>query len=313
MCGLFDRILNKGNKSIEVAKSGDNYYSLMRVDNEVVMAVIQPPASYSGHISVGGEVSVYDAQGKLQVGRGKITNYGEPFILFNPNNKAGLQLINAKAEAKNLLPEALKERPDIKIETDKLDQSEVITVHEHERIVLPTSTVLQLNEDRPASIIRTPKIEKPDKQILNSLLQLMVVSLVGGEQVYRSNIMLLDPGDNKLKIAARYNMDGYRDKNITLSSSSGGAGQALKFDITQRVDFNTTPHQLMNIDPLQVWDKMKSLYALPIHDSEGAALGVLSIDTDNQLPNTRMYNDQDFDRAMNLAAESFGLILEKDL
>jgi hypothetical protein len=313
LTGFFQRILSKGPKAIDVAKSGDNYYSLVRINEEVVMAVVQPPTSFSGQTNVSGDVSVFDATGNLQVNRGKITNYGEPFILFNPNNKAGLQLINAKQEAKALLPEALQNRPDIKIETANLDKSDVITVKEHERVVLPSGGVLQLNEDKTVLVFRTPKVEESDRKVLNSLLQLLVISLVGGAQTYRSNIMLLDPGDNRLKIAARYNMDGYPDKNISLAADAGGAGVAFRQDRVNRLDLNVTPHQTLNVDPLAVWPGMKSIYSLPIHDSDNAILGVLSVDTDQLISTTRLYNDQNFDRSMILASESFGFILENNI
>jgi hypothetical protein len=166
--------------------------------------------------------------------------------MFNPNNRAGLQLQSAVSETKKLLPEAirnlpadLKTAPDLKdaqVDISKIDETHTVTVSKEGRVAIGTSAVLQMNEDTSVSIINTPKVDSADREILESLLMFMVRALVGRDQTYRANIMLLDPRDNLLKITAYYNMEGYIDKNIMLPSNMGCAGTALKKDSEQLYD-----------------------------------------------------------------------------
>jgi hypothetical protein len=311
MCAFWEKIFSRGNRDIEIAKSGENYYSILRVGGEVVMAIVQPPTTFDGKTSVGGEVSVFDASGNLQASRSKVAQYGEPIVLFNRANKAGLQPLETITEVKNLLPQALSSRPDFKIEVDRVNENKTVSVQQHERVAIGTSQVLQLNENETISIIRSPKLNEDDREILSSILHFVVVSLIGQEQIYRSNIMLLDPSDNKLKIGARYNMDGYLDRNITLPAGAGGAGVALQTGQVQRIDINIQPHSYFKVDSTLVWAGMKSLFSIPINDNDGNRLGVLSIDSDKPLYNTRLYNDANFETATWLAAGSIGKILEK--
>src|SRR5215211_2033424 len=106
MCSFWKKVFGIEDKTIEVAKSGDNYYTVVKQNEEIIMTIVQPPSSYTGKTSVGGEVSVFNALGNLTAERTKNIKYGEPIILFNPNNKANLQLQTAISETKKLLPEA---------------------------------------------------------------------------------------------------------------------------------------------------------------------------------------------------------------
>jgi|ERR1051325_5896771 len=86
MCAFWNRIFGDGNKEMEVAKSGENYYSILKVGGEVVMTIVQPPTRFDGKTSVGGKISVFDASRNLEASRSKFAGYGEPIILFNSNN-----------------------------------------------------------------------------------------------------------------------------------------------------------------------------------------------------------------------------------
>jgi hypothetical protein len=307
-------------KEIEVSKSGDNYYYVFKQQGEVVIAIVQPPTSFGGKTNVGGEISVFDASGKVQADRNKEIKYGEPIIMFNPNNKAGLQLQSAMSETKKMLPEAMKnlavemrdvhDLKDAQVDLDKIDETHTVTVSREGRVAIGTSAVLQMNEDTSVSIINTPKVDLSDRDILESLLMFMVRALVGREQTYRANIMLLDPRDNLLKIAAYYNMDGYVDKNIMLPSNMGCAGTALKKNAEQLYDKRLMG--AMGIDPDKIWGELKSIISMPIHDSSETRLGVLNIDSNKLIEQSNFY-DEDFKNAMNLATDAIGKILEKKI
>lgn len=62
-------IFRRGNKQIEVAKKGNNYYATVKVDNEPIMTIVQPPSSVDNQteLQAGVQLSVYDPNGKLRV------------------------------------------------------------------------------------------------------------------------------------------------------------------------------------------------------------------------------------------------------
>lgn len=51
---------------------------------------------------------------------------------------------------------------------------------------------------------------------------------------------------------------------------------------------------------------------MPIHDATGNRLGVLNIDSHNDIDQTRFY-DSDFKDAMDLAADAFASLLERKM
>jgi len=120
--------------------------------------------------------------------------------------------------------------------------------------------------------------------------------------------MTLDPRDNLLKIAAHYNMEGYKDQNISLPSNIGCAGHALTNDSEAFYDPRTMNG--MGVDPDKVWKELKSIISMPIHDSDRNRLGVLNIDSDNKMDKTK-FTDEHFKYTMGLAADAFGRLLEK--
>lgn len=238
-------------------------------------------------------------------------------MLFNPNNKAGLQLQSAISETKQILPQAIKGIPEelkrtpdfkeLKVDVDKIDEIHTVEVPNGGRASIGSSAVLQMNEDTSVSLINTPKVDSADRHILESLLMFLVRALVKREQTYRANIMILDPRDNLLKIAAYYNMQGYVDKNITLGSNMGCAGTSFKKGIEQLYDKSLMG--FMGIDPDKVWKELQSIRAVPINGSNHTRLGVLNIDSDKPIESSH-FRDEDFKHAMNLASDTIGMILE---
>src|SRR5688500_13666610 len=267
------------------------------------MTIVQPPTSYDGKTAGGGGLSIFDASGNVQAEKSRSIKYGEPIILFNPNNKAGLQLQNAISEAKEILPKALTNAPEIKVDVSKLDEAHAIPVQKDDRVGIGTSAVLQVNQDASISIINTPKISESDREILNSFLETLVKALIRRNQIYRANIMLLDPNDNLLKIAAHYNMDGFIDKNIALPPDKGCAGTALQKD--SEALYDPRVQGTLDVNPDKVWRELRCIISMPIHDSRNARLGVLNIDSNRPIQNSE-FLEEDFKNAMRIATDAFG-------
>ena len=81
------------------------------------------------------------------------------------------------------------------------------------------------------------------------MLQFTVLSLIGKKQTYRANIVLLDPVDNNLKIAARYNMDPKLDRCLPSSSDKDGSGKALQNNCIEIFDLRDQNHSDLGVKP----------------------------------------------------------------
>jgi hypothetical protein len=253
----------------------------------------------------------------VQVDRTKAIGYGEPIILYNANNRAGLQLQSAVSQTRTLLPQALEKAPDIKVDFEKLDVGHAVAVQKEEMVPIGSSATLQINKDTSVSVINTPTVNEPERHMLERFLDFMVLALVRRDTTYRAHIMLLDPVHNTLKIAVQYNMDSYEDRNTSLPLNAGCAGNALQNDSVafydqRRSDDVYSRGTAMGIDQGRIWGQLKSIISMPIHDSNRTRLGVLSIDSNKFIEDTRFYDD-DFKDAMRLATDVIGNVLEKKL
>jgi hypothetical protein len=313
MGDFWKHILGPGNKDLDIAKSGDNYFSVLKQKDEIILAVIQPPSSYDGKTSVGGKLAVYNANGEIDVARSKEVDYGTPIILFNPNNKANLKIVDAMSEAKRVIPNAQKEVPDYKIDVKNLKEENVVEVNDNNRVILGSTALDFKLQDKEVSIIHSPRLSSNDQDFLRLFLQFMTESIMGAEikkHTYRANIMLLDPKENRFKVAAYYNMDRYADRNISLTQSQGIAGEAIRMNRIRTVDLTNASDNLnYGIDPRNVWEEMKSIFAIPIWDSNDVKVGVMNMDSD-QLLHESKFRDHDFEGVMRLASRSIGIFLE---
>lgn len=82
-----------------------------------------------------------DASGNVKVDRSKVVKGGEPYILFKEDNAAGLKLFNTLPVAKENLAGAIKQNPDVKINIDKLTESNASSVQENNRVILGSSAI----------------------------------------------------------------------------------------------------------------------------------------------------------------------------
>jgi hypothetical protein len=299
-------IFRRGPNEIEVAKTGNNYYANVKVNGEMVMAVVQPPLSSNTNTSMEAGIKVYDADGNLKIDRSKLVKGGEPLVLFKEDNAAGLKLLNVFPTAKADIFEAIRQHPDIKINIDKLTEFNASSVQDNNRVVLGSSA-LQISKNT-LSIIHSPEIRPDKKETIDMLLKFIIKSLFGEEQKYRSNIMLLDMTDNTLKVKAHCNMDGDPDRGFKIGSNAGGAGRALQRDAIEIVDLTRYDHAYYHIDSTKVWKDMRSLFSIPIHDSQHNIIGILNIDTNKNVNDTRFY-DSYFQSYVGIATDIFGRLL----
>jgi hypothetical protein len=105
-------------------------------------------------------------------------------------------------------------------------------------------------------------------------------------------------------------MDGDIDKNIQLESNTGVSGAALKANDIVTADLTTDERYAYNA--AHVWSKMKSIFSIPIHNENGFILGLLNIDTDKTIEQTKFRNEQ-FRNYVRIASDIFGKILDKPM
>ena len=117
----------------------------------------------------------------------------------------------------------------------------------------------------------------------------------------------------KLKIMVKLNMLGYRDTNFELDCTKGCAGTAFQSEYKNQILVDlvdqgmaygksiTEPVQLMGEQELaslghkkygvagnSVWEGMRSLISVPIYDKDQIPIGVLTIDCDKRLKDSRL-------------------------
>jgi hypothetical protein len=250
--------------------------------------------------------------------------YGEPIILFNPKNKAGLQLQSALSESKNVLHRATAHGYRTPVDVDKLNDDRVVHVKEEDRVSIGALTSVQINKDKSISVINKPDVDNTDVGILNPFLASLVKASKGTEKTFRANIMLLEPQDNLLKIIAHYNMDGadsliahynMYDKDIRLYSTEGCSGHALTNDKLRTFDRTEEGHEELGVPPDQarkIWKQLNSIISMPIRSSDANRLGVFNIDSDRVIDDTK-FRDRVFQDWMGLAAVAFGRFLERKI
>ena len=304
-------------KAVEVATSGQHSYTQFKDHGEVFLTIIQPTMSLESKTGGEGGVSVFEAKGNVKVDRTRNATYGEPIILFNPNNKAGLQLQGALSQSRDVLHRATAQGYRTTVDVDKLSDDRVVPVQEEDRVSIGALTSVQINKDRSISVINKPNVDNTDAGILNSFLASLIIVSKGTEKTYRANIMLLEPQDNLLKIIAHYNMDGadMYDKDIRLYSTQGCAGHALTNDKLRTFDRTEEGHEELGVPPDQarkIWRRLNSIISMPIRSSDANRLGVFNIDSDRLIEETK-FRDRVFQDSMGLAAVAFGRFLERKI
>ena len=60
-------IFSRGDKEVNVAKQGENYFATVKVAGEQIMTIVQPPSTFDSQTGIdAGARSVYDAKGNLK-------------------------------------------------------------------------------------------------------------------------------------------------------------------------------------------------------------------------------------------------------
>jgi hypothetical protein len=301
------RLKNNNNGLLEITEKGGIDYLVLSQNNEILFALIKPPESYDGKTAFGGKINVFNPSGEMDYEKSKTISYGQPIILFHQNNKAGLKITNLDNLNEVL---SLDENELRNLNLPEIKKENIFAIEDKERVGIGSS-IIQFNNGN-ISIILSPRLHPTDRIILEKILRLTLNSLTGiNQKNYRANIMLLDLSDNLLKIAVKYNMAGHRDQNITIKPNTGGIGEALMNDRVARVDLLLNRHSYYQLDENQIWEEMKSLYSIPIHDKKGYLLGVLNIDSKLDIRETKFYNNPEFDQCVELAADILGEILDQ--
>ncbi|MCH7560341.1 MAG: hypothetical protein IIC67_03055 [Thaumarchaeota archaeon] len=300
---------DKGYK-FETSKKGENYFSVLKVNDEVVMSIISPPTSFNTDTSVGieGKASAAEvsASGGVNVSRDKAVTYGKPIVLFNKNNSAGLEMKDMLAEVKTQIEKEDPTHEKFGIDLDKLNENDADIVEE--KSVTIGSTIVDMQEKE---VVLRPNFKIPLKlkDTLELCLEYMIKSMKFSDGYFRANIMLFNPISKKLKIVANYQMIGYKDENLEIGFDQGGAGYAFTKNKVEVVDLYMKKHSDYNIDSDTIWEQMKSIVSVPITDEDKNSIGVLNIDTD-MLYQTAGFHTTDFQNGLRMQSQIIAKILE---
>lgn len=296
--------------TFDTSKKGENYFSVLKVNDEVVMSIVSPPTSFNIDTKVGvegkasaGEVS---ASGGVNVSRDKAATYGKPIVLFNKNNSAGLQMKDMLAEVKTQLEQNDPDHKKFGINLDKLNENDVEIIDE--KSIAIGSIIVDMQEK---DVVLRPNFRIPLelKETLELCLEYMITSMKFSEGYFRTNVMLFNPISKKLKIVVSYNMTGYKDQNLEINFDQGGAGSAFTRNEIQVVDLYMKKHEDYNINADTVWEQMKSIISVPITDEDQNPIGVLNIDTD-MLYQPAGFHTTEFQNMLRMQSQIITKILE---
>ena len=297
---------------IDVSKKAENYYSVLKVDEEIILTIISPPSSFDIDTSVGGEgegSAIGSVKAGFNVKRDKNAQYKKPIILFKKDNKAGLDIETALGSFKSKISEGDNQEKS-KINIESLQSTKGIIPMQKKSAVTVDAVIV--DQDEKNVVLRPNVIISSDvKECLELLLESTIMSLGLDEKegTYRTNIMLYNPEKNNLKIVASYNMRGHVDENFELELNQGGAGTAFSEKEVHFVDLLTEEHEKYGVNSKTVWDKMKGILSVRISDVDGNAIGVLNIDSDQGYQIAGFHEDK-MHRLLRMQAQIIAKILE---
>jgi hypothetical protein len=150
---------------------------------------------------------------------------------------------------------------------------------------------------------------------------------------YRFNVMFYNSITRKLKIMADLNMLGYDDRGYEIDYNNGCAGTAFTsgyktqvmvdlleqgkdhgrsigepvqtYDDQKLADLG---HKKYGVDPNTIWKEMRSVASVPILDKDAVALGVLNIDSNKILNESRLAT-KEVKYNLRLICDAIGLMI----
>jgi len=304
--------IHKGGKGINMktSKKGDNYYCIFTIEGEVILTIISPPVTYGTKtdVNTSGSASVTGFSADVGVKYDKDIRYDHPIILFNSNNKAGLQLKDILPEVQENIVKNNTIQQDFKIDPSSLSQSSPIDVPDKKYVSIG-STLMTISND--AVVLRHIPFLSPEvKETIETILESLVKTLFDtSSNVFRANVMLYNPIKNVLKIVASYNMRGSVDEDIEIDVKHGGAGESFRENGIKIVDLVLKKHEEYGIEQKYVWTEMKSIISVPIHDKDGMIIGVLNIDSNMKYQPAGFDNDSK-QNALRMQAKIISNVIE---
>lgn len=306
---LFNKGKIKGkNYEIKTSKSGDNYFCAVIINDEPVMMIVSPPTNFKKNIGGGGEVNPVESQVGMNFHSEKQLEYNKPYVLFNKNNHAQMELTDVLSEVNSNLQSKDPDQNIFKAKRDELKNPTEIKDISSDHVFKTESSIIQMHETdfvlRPHPNLTTQKMDT-----IRMILEYGIHSLFPKNGTFRANVMMFNPETNTLKIQSSYNMSGDVDEHLEISVERGGAGTAFRENMEQIVDLNLNGHKFWKIDSSVIWSKMQSFVSFPIPNSNNIPLAVLNIDSN--LPYTDAgFKDEKICKNLRRETQIIGKIME---
>jgi hypothetical protein len=190
----------------------------------------------------------------------------------------------------------------------------------------------RLDADKSTIESNISVITNDQRQAIESLLTLLDKNFFA-EGGYRFNVMFYNSTTRKLKMMAYLHMLGYEDRSYEIEYDKGCAGTAFTSGyktqvmvdlVEQGKDYGRSigepvqtyddrklahlGHKKYGVDPNTIWDEMRSIASAPILDRDGVTLGVLNIDCNKRLSESRLGTEQ-VKYNLRLICDAIGLMI----
>lgn len=303
MTGLFQKVKSFFIESAPVDVYGGNkggYSYLIFCDpksKEILQQYIAPPKQQSKNIGVGAGTGP-GLSGNVNYQSEE--TFGETFLITNKN--ASLQVD----------PENLRTKFN-ETQGTKLPQPDATYRLAGDTTFLAGAYMVPVSPKD----VENPNFEAhfpcPDPRVDDLLVmfpEFVVNAFWPDDRIFRSSIFLHDAVKKELKMHAAYNMTGAVDYMLALPDHAGTIGVACEEKTPIIWDGAVIKHEDRAVDSSKVWDKMKSILAVPILDENNIPLGALSIDTNKGYADAH-FADANLNNALMILSRSIGRLLER--
>jgi hypothetical protein len=205
-------------------------------------------------------------------------------------------------------------------------------IYETDRANNPIFGNYRLDADKNTLESHISAITNDQRQAIESLLTLLDKNFFA-EGGYRFNVMFYNSTTRKLKMMAYLHMLGYEGPSYEIEYDKGCAGTAFTSGYKTQVmvdlveqgrDYGRSigepvqtyddqkladlGHKKYGVDPNTIWDEMRSVASVPILDKDSVTLGVLNIDCNKRLSESRLGTDQ-VKYNLRLICDAIGLMI----
>jgi hypothetical protein len=268
-----------GNTDVDVYQGNKGGYSYLifydKTNKEVISHYVSPPAKESKSVQTKANTGLFGGIAGEVNYQSEIT-YKDPFVVMNKNKKSQLTESDLTSKLNDLRTQEGQSKI-TPIKSYELEQEKSYIAGPYMVPVSPD------NIENPSFQSHFDELSEYIKDSLGIFLEFILQNFWENKEIYRASVYLYDANSKELKMRIGNNMTPYSDYMIGFKSSTWPIWTSFKEKRDKIFDFAIkTRDEYVDVESLpKVWADMQSLIAVPILDGDNTALGVLTVDSNN--------------------------------